>query len=79
MQGDFGESIKWPGRTAMDMAGSRVVATLQLAGSSMILAAIMAVAFGVLTAIRRDTPFDYFGKIFALFGRLPLPSGSASC
>lgn len=69
VQGDFGESIKWPGRTAMDMVGSRVVATLQLAGSSMILAAIMAVAFGVLTAIRRDTPFDYFGKIFALFGQ----------
>ena len=69
VQGDFGESIKWPGRTAMDMVGSRVVATLQLAGSSMILAAFMAVAFGVLTAIRRDTPFDYLGKIFALFGQ----------
>ena len=69
VQGDFGESIKWPGRSAMDMVGSRVVATLQLAGSAMILAAVMAVAFGVLTAIRKDTPFDYLGKIFALFGQ----------
>lgn len=69
VQGDFGDSIKWPGRSAMDMVGSRVVATLQLAGSAMILAAVMAVAFGVLTAIRKDTPFDYLGKIFALFGQ----------
>lgn len=69
VQGDFGESIKWPGNSAMDMVGSRVVATLQLAGSAMILAALMAVALGVLTAIRKDTPFDYLGKIFALFGQ----------
>ena len=69
VQGDFGESIKWPGNSAMDMVGSRVMATLQLAGSAMILAALMAVALGVLTAIRKDTPFDYLGKIFALFGQ----------
>ena len=69
VQGDFGESIKWPGNSAMDMVGSRVMATLQLAGSAMILAAFMAVALGVLTAIRKDTPFDYLGKIFALFGQ----------
>ena len=68
-QGDFGESIKWPGRSAMDMVASRIGATLQLAGSAMILAAIMAVGLGVLTAIRKDTPFDFLGKIFALFGQ----------
>ncbi len=69
VQGDFGESIKWPGRTAMQMVASRIGATLQLAGSAMVLAAVMAVLLGVLTAIRKDTPLDYIGKIFALFGQ----------
>ena len=69
VQGDFGDSIKWPGHSAMDMVGSRVVATLQLAGTAMVLAAVMAVTLGVLTAVQKDTPFDFFGKIFALFGQ----------
>ena len=69
VQGDFGESIKWPGRSAMQMVASRIGATLQLAGSAMILASFMAVVLGVITAIRKDSPFDLFGKIFALFGQ----------
>jgi peptide/nickel transport system permease protein len=69
VQGDFGESIKWPGRSAMQMVSSRVMATLQLAGTAMILAAVMAIILGVVTAIRKDTPFDFLGKIFALFGQ----------
>ena len=69
VQGDFGESLKWQGRSAMGMVKSRVVATLQLAGTSLILAGVLAVVLGVLTAVKKDTPFDIVGKIFALFGQ----------
>ena len=69
LQGDFGESIKWPGRSASDMVVSRVGATVQLAGTAMILSAIMAVVFGVVTAVHKNTPIDYIGKVFALFGQ----------
>ena len=69
VQGDFGESLKWQGRSAMGMVKSRVVATLQLAGTSLILAGVLAVVLGVLTAVKKDTPFDIAGKIFALFGQ----------
>ena len=48
---------------------SRIVATLQLAGTSLVLAAIMALGLGVLTAVKKDTPLDLFGKMFALFGQ----------
>ena len=69
VQGDFGESLKWQGRSAMDMVKSRIVATLQLAGTSLIVTGIIGVVLGVLAAVKRDTPFDIAAKIFALFGQ----------
>ena len=69
VQGDFGESLKWPGRTAIGLIGGRLVATLQLTLTALILAAIMAVFFGVVTAVTKDTPIDHLGKVFALLGQ----------
>ena len=69
VQGDFGDSFKWPGRTAMDLVGERFVASLQLSATALVLAALMAVALGVITATAKDTPLDFLGKIFALLGQ----------
>ena len=35
----------------------------------MLLAAILGVPLGVLSAVRRDTPVDFLGKLFALLGQ----------
>ena len=69
VQGDFGDSFKWPGRTAMDLVGERFVASVQLSATALVLAALMAVALGVITATAKDTPLDFLGKIFALLGQ----------
>ena len=69
VQGDFGDSFKWPGHTAVELVSTRLVASLQLVLTALILAAIMAVVLGVITAAAKDTPLDFVGKIFALMGQ----------
>ena len=69
VQGDFGDSFKWPGHTATQLVATRLVASLQLVLTALILAAIMAVVLGVITAAAKDTPLDFVGKIFALLGQ----------
>ena len=73
VQGDFGESQRRPGRDAMGLVLSRLPATLQLAAPALLLAAILGVPLGVLSAVRRDTPLDYLGKCFALLGQAAPP------
>ena len=69
VQGDFGDSFKWPGHTALGLVSDRLVASLQLVLTALILAALLAVALGVITAAAKDTPLDFLGKIFALLGQ----------
>jgi peptide/nickel transport system permease protein len=73
LRGDFGNSWKWQGHTAIGLVLERLPATLQLAGFALLISVLLALPFGVLTAVWRDTPFDSFGKIFALLGQ-SLPS-----
>ena len=69
VQGDFGESQRRPGRDAMGLVLSRLPATLQLVAPALLLAVILGVPFGVISAVRRDTPIDYLAKLFALLGQ----------
>jgi peptide/nickel transport system permease protein len=70
VQGDFGDSFKWPGHTAIGLVSARLVTSLQLILTALILAEIMAVILGVITVAVKDTPLDFVGKIFALTGVL---------
>ncbi len=69
LRGDFGDSIKWDGQTAMGLVAQRFPATLQLAGIAMGISLLIAVPIGVLSAVKKDTVFDYAGKIIALAGQ----------
>ena len=69
VQGDFGRSTVRPDHEAMDLVLNRVPATLQLGAVALLLAAILGIPLGVLSAVRRGTPVDYSGKIFALLGQ----------
>lgn len=73
MQGDFGMSWKWQGHTAMGLVVERLPATLQLGGTAIAISIILALPFGVLTAVWKDTLFDSVGKVVALLGQ-SLPS-----
>ena len=69
VQGDFGESQRRPGRDAMGLVLSSLPAILQLVAPALLLAVILGVPLGVISAVWRDTPLDYLGKIFALLGQ----------
>ena len=67
--GDFGESIKWDGYSSMGIVIKRLPATLKLAAVAMIVAVAISLPVGIISAVKRDTIFDYVGKIIALFGQ----------
>ena len=67
--GNFGDSWKWPGRTAMELVLDRLPNTAILAGGALGVSTAIALPIGVLSAVKRDTWFDHLGKIIALFGQ----------
>lgn len=67
--GDFGESYKWNGQSAMGLVLGRLPATAMLAGVALLVATVIAVPIGVISAVKRDTVFDVGGKLIALLGQ----------
>lgn len=67
LQGDFGRSIKSHERIAVEL-GARFPATLELTLVSMVLACLIGLSAGILSAIRRGTMWDYVGMIASLAG-----------
>jgi peptide/nickel transport system permease protein len=57
----------------MGLVLERMPATLELAGVALAISVLLALPFGVLTVVWRDTPFDSLGKVSALLGQ-SLPS-----
>ncbi|MCY4365863.1 MAG: ABC transporter permease [Chloroflexi bacterium] len=69
LRGDFGQSINWSDQTAIGLVVQRFPATLQLAAIAMGISILIAVPVGVLSAVKKDTIFDYIGKVIALAGQ----------
>ena len=69
LSGDFGTSIKWPGRSTRDLIFARLPATLELSFLALIVAAMLALPLGVMVAVKKDTGIDYAGKVVALLGQ----------
>ncbi len=69
LQGDLGESLKFPEHGVSGIVFQRLPATLYLAGVSLGLALAIGVPLGVVSAIRRDSYFDSGSKVFALLGQ----------
>lgn len=67
--GRFGESIRFPGRDALDLLLGRLPATLELACIALVVSALIAVPLGVIVAVKKDTGIDLAGKIVALMGQ----------
>ena len=71
VRGDLGDSLL-SGRSVKDELGDRVWLTLHLAILSLLIALVIAIPIGILSAIRQDTPADYIGRLFSILG-LSLP------
>ena len=67
VRGDFGRSHLMR-RSARDVLLERLPATLQLAGAAFFLSVVVGVPLGILSALKRDTFLDSFGKFFAILG-----------
>jgi peptide/nickel transport system permease protein len=69
LQGDFGESLKYQGKSAMSLVVERLPATLELAGFALLISAILALPIGVLAAVAKGSSMDTAAKIIALLGQ----------
>jgi peptide/nickel transport system permease protein len=66
VRGDFGTS-HITGQPARKTLLERFPATLELAGAAMLLT-VVGLPLGILSAVKRDTLIDTFGKFFAVLG-----------
>ncbi len=67
VRGDFGRSL-FHKTDALRVVIQRIPATLQLSAAAFIVMILMSVPLGVLSAVKRGSPFDYIGRTVAAFG-----------
>ncbi len=72
LQGDWGQSWKWGGG-ALEIVLEKFPATVQLAAFTLAISTFLGLSIGTFVAIKKDTPFDWGGKIITLLGQ-SLPS-----
>lgn len=67
LQGNFGFSYM-SRRPVLDIITSRMLATLELTTSGLIIATVLGTVFGVIAALRQYSAYDYTLSIASLFG-----------
>lgn len=72
LQGDPGVSMR-SGQPVAELLWRALPITIELAVLSVIIATVVAVPLGVISAVRRDTGMDYASRVFGLIG-LSLPN-----
>ena len=67
LAGDFGESlrIKVPVRELIEQ---KLPVTIQLGSMAIVIALLIGIPAGVISAVKKDTAWDYGANIFALWG-----------
>src|SRR5215472_7464497 len=67
ISGDFGESlrIKVP---VLDLIAQKLPVTMQLASMAIIIAFLIGIPAGIISAVKKGTAWDYGANIFALWG-----------
>ena len=69
VRGDFGNSWKWPGHSAMGLVWQRLPATLELAGFALVISILIALPIGVFSAVWKGSAWDSAAKVIALLGQ----------
>ena len=68
LTGDLGTSFKWD-RPVGELIVERMPATLQLSAFALLVTGLIAFPIGVMSAVKKDSWFDSFGKMFAILGQ----------
>ena len=69
LRGEFGESLQWPGRDALELVLLRIGNTLELGLAALLFAVAVAVPIGVFSAVYKNSFIDHAGKFIALLGQ----------
>jgi ABC-type dipeptide/oligopeptide/nickel transport system permease component len=72
VQGDFGESLR-SRSPVRPLIMEKLPPTIELTAFAMLIALLIAVPIGLITALNRDRPADYIGSILAVLG-ISIPS-----
>lgn len=67
VRGDLGTSYR-TGEPVLELLASRFLATLELAGAALLLALVVALPIGILSAVRRGGTLDHLSRGAALLG-----------
>jgi peptide/nickel transport system permease protein len=67
LSGDLGESMRIKEKV-LDLILSKLPVTIQLAVMAMIIALVIGISAGIVSAVWRDTAWDYAANAFALWG-----------
>ena len=67
--GEFGPSVRWGQRDAFDIMITRVPATVQLVGTSLVFSMALGLVFGILSAIRPGGKADRVIRVLAIAGQ----------
>ena len=68
IQGDFGPSFRYPGRSVTEMIFTGLPVTFELAFYAIIVAIIIGGLAGIIAAVRRNTLLDYILMTIAMIG-----------
>ena len=58
----------------MGLVLDRFPTTIKLGAVAILFSVIVAIPIGVLSAVKRDSIFDWMGKTIALLGQSPVPA-----
>jgi peptide/nickel transport system permease protein len=67
VKGDLGESLRVQ-KPVVDLILEKLPVTVQLASMAIVIAILIGVTAGVISAVKRDTAWDYAANVFALWG-----------
>ena len=67
LHGDLGESLRIQ-KSVLELIAEKLPVTLQLAVMAMIIALVIGVPAGILSAVKKDTAWDYAANLVALWG-----------
>src|SRR5271165_4240689 len=67
LKGDLGESVRIQ-RPVLELVAEKLPVTLELAFLAILVALVVGITAGIVSAVARDTVWDYAANVFALWG-----------
>jgi len=67
LHGDLGESVRIQ-KPVTDLILEKLPVTVQLASMAIVIALVFGVSAGIVSAVKKDTAWDYAANVFALWG-----------